>query len=325
MKISEGQLEAKLLNEETNVFIILGEEPLRIQELTKKIYNSLESRGYSSRDSHLVTPKMDWSFLSESEENLDLFSNKKIIEIKMINQGPGNKGSRALKDYLSKKNENALLVLVEGIDKKSKNSAWVKNIEKKGLMIDLLSLTGKSLDHWIKDKSKNLNISISQDACDLLQEKTEGNLMATSQELKKLSLLFPKEKISLEKMEQSISNSSKYSVFDFSKSFINKDKNKCLRILEQLKAEGTPETLILWSVAREITNLYKIKSTGSSNGIWGPSFYISSLEESSKNTDKKIIESCIKKIASIDSSIKGQNKDKPWTEIKDLTLEFIIS
>ena len=84
MKISEGQLEAKLLNEETNVFIILGEEPLRIQELTKKIYNSLESRGYSSRDSHLVTPKMDWSFLSESEENLDLFSNKNIIEI-----GPG--------------------------------------------------------------------------------------------------------------------------------------------------------------------------------------------------------------------------------------------
>ena len=107
--------------------------------------------------------------------------------------------------------------------------------------------------------------------------------------------------------------------------FNPKDKNKCLRILEQLKAEGTPETLILWSVAREITNLYKIKSTGSSNGIWGPSFYISSLEESSKNTDKKIIESCIKKIASIDSSIKGQNKDKPWTEIKDLTLEFIIS
>ena len=55
----------------------------------------------------------------------------------------------------------------------------------------------------------------------------------------------------------------------------------------------------------------------------GTKFYISSLEESSKNTDKKVIESCIKKIALIDSSIKGQSKNNPWIEIKDLTLEFI--
>lgn len=323
MKISETQLDAKLLKEEPNVFIILGEEPIRIQELTEQIYASLELRGFNSKDSYLVTSKMDWSFLSKSEENMDLFSNKTVIEIKMINQGPGNKGSKALKDYLSQDNENALVVLVEGLDKKTKSSAWVKALESKGLMIELQPLKGKSLYNWIINKSDELKIQMNKDAYDLLLEKTEGNLMATSQELKKLSLLFPEEEISLKKMEQSISNSSSYSIFDFSKAFLNKEKSKCLKILEQLRIEGTPETLILWSVAREVNNLYKIKLSGSSKGIWGPSFYISSLEKSSKNTEKEIIELCIKKIASIDSSIKGQNMNKPWMEIKDLTLKFI--
>ena len=323
MKISESQLESKLLKDKPNVFIILGEEPLRIQELANKIYHSLAERDFITKDSYLVTQKMDWAFLSDSEENMDLFSNKKIIEIKMIDQGPGNKGSKAIKDYLSKSNEDALLVLVEGLDKRSKSSAWVKTIENKGIMIDLQPLTGKSLYSWLGDKASRLGININQDAYDLMLEKTEGNLMAASQELKKLSLLFPKEEISLEKMEQSISNSSKYSIFDFSKAFVNKDKSKCLKILEHLRVEGTPETLVLWSVAREVTNLYKIKSSGTSKGVWGPSFYISSLEESSRNTDKRVIESCIKKIALIDSSIKGQSKNNPWIEIKDLTLEFI--
>tara|TARA_Y100001970_G_C14251439_1_gene872165 strand:+ start:1199 stop:2173 length:975 start_codon:yes stop_codon:yes gene_type:complete len=323
VKISETQLDAKLLKEEPNVFIILGEEPIRIQELTEQIYASLELRGFNSKDSYLVTSKMDWSFLSKSGENMDLFSNKTVIEIKMINQGPGNKGSKALKDYLSQDNENALVVLVEGLDKKTKSSAWVKALESKGLMIELQPLKGKSLYNWIINKSDELKIQMNKDAYDLLLEKTEGNLMATSQELKKLSLLFPEEEISLNKMEQSISNSSSYSIFDFSKAFLNKEKSKCLKILEQLRIEGTPETLILWSVAREVNNLYKIKLSGSSKGIWGPSFYISSLEKSSKNTEKEIIELCIKKIASIDSSIKGQNMNKPWMEIKDLTLKFI--
>ena len=50
----------------------------------------------------------------------------------------------------------------------------------------------------------------------LLTERTEGNLLAASQELMKLSLLFPEQEISMENMEKSISNSSKFGIFDLS-------------------------------------------------------------------------------------------------------------
>ena len=56
MKISETQLDAKLLKEEPNVFIILGEEPIRIQELTEQIYASLELRGFKSTEFKSLHP-----------------------------------------------------------------------------------------------------------------------------------------------------------------------------------------------------------------------------------------------------------------------------
>lgn len=323
MKISESQLKAKLNKEHFDVFIILGDEPVRIQEQANEIINHFIKEGFSSKETYLVTPNMDWSFLLESKENMDLFSNKKIIEIKMIDQGPGNKGAKAIKNYLSVDREDLLLVSVEGLDKRGKSSAWVKTLESNGLMVDLQPISGKSLLKWIKEKGSEVKINIEEQAGELLMQKTESNLMATSQEIKKLSLLYPGESISLGKMEESISNASKYSIFDFSKAFVGKDKIRCLKILEHLRMEGTPETLVLWSLARELSNLHKIQSSGSSNGIWGPNFYISSLEKTSRTTTRKTIDNSLKKIALIDSSIKGQNNNNPWMEIRELAINFV--
>ena len=58
-----------------------------------------------------------------------------------------------------------------------------------------------SMPDWIKAKSRDLNLEINEQAVRLLAERTEGNLLAASQELMKLSLLFPEQEISMENME----------------------------------------------------------------------------------------------------------------------------
>ena len=133
----------------------------------------------------------------------------------------------------------------EGLDRKSTSSAWVKALEKVGTLISIAPLSASSLKFWIKNKAKELNIEIMQEALQLLTEKTEGNLMATLQEIRKLSLVYPSEKIDLDKMKKSITGSSKYSIFDFSNAFVSRNTSKAVQVLESLKVEGTPETLII--------------------------------------------------------------------------------
>ena len=323
MKIPQTKLVSSLEVKFHDIYLLLAKESVQIEDSLEKIYLKAKAKNFKKKESHVVNNKTSWEFLLSKENNLDLFETKKIIEIKLIGQGPGNTGAKALKEYSKKPNPNILLVVTgEDLDRKSYSSAWVKVLEKAGAFISIDPLSKSSMLTWVQEKGAKYNINISSEAGKLLAEKTEGNLMAALQEINKLSLIYPSSDINLNKMEKSIGNSSRFNLFDFSNAFVTGDTKKAVRILESLKMEGTPETLILWALARELNNLLKVIQTGSSNGIFGPRHYLDSLETSAKRVGKNRVLNAFKEIALIDSSIKGFTRQNPWLGIRELTLTF---
>ncbi len=323
MKLTEERLNEVLKTSLDNIYVILANESILIEESLEKIYAKAKVEGFAEKNSHIVDSKNNWEFLYSNSDNLDLFESKKILEIKLLGQGPGVKGANSLKAYSKSPDPNTLLVLIgEDLERKSISSAWVKALEKVGTLISIAPLSSNSLKAWISNKAKEMNIEITQEAIKLLTEKTEGNLMATLQEIRKLSLVYPSEKIDLDKMEKSITGSSKYTIFDFSNAFVSRNTSKAIQVLESLKVEGTPETLIIWALTRELNNLFKVLKSGSTKGIWGPRSYLDSLSKTSKEVDKFKILKAYKRIAFIDSCIKGFNNQNPWLGIRELTLTF---
>ena len=75
-------------------------------------------------------------------------------------------------------------------------------------------------------------------------------------------------------MEASISNASKYGIFDLSNAFVSGNKNRTYKIIESLKSEGMQPTLILWALTKEINNLYNVMEEKSNKNIWGPIHYL---------------------------------------------------
>jgi len=323
MKVSDINFKDPMQKKLQNIYIILSNESVLIEENLEKIYTNARSENFTAKESYVIGKGTNWDFLSSAEDNLDLFTTKKVIEIKLLEQGPGGKGAKALKDYVKEPDPNILLVVIgENLDRKSYSSAWVRAIEKAGVLLSLEPLSPKRLLMWIEKKGKELDISIGMEAAHLMVEKTEGNLMSTMQEIRKLSLIYPHQEIDLDRMKENIANSSRYSIFDFSNAFVTGNSKKAIKVLESLKAEGTPETLIIWALARELNNLFKVVKTGSTKGIWGPRKYLDSLEKSSKEINEFRILKAFKKIAEIDSSIKGFINQNPWLGIRELTLTF---
>ena len=323
MKITETNLNDSLKKSLDSIYIILSDESILIEECLEKIYDKAKTENFTEKDTHVVDPRTNWGFLTSNSENLDLFGSKKIIEIKLLGQGPGIKGANALKEYTKNPDPNTLLVVIgENLERKTFSSAWVKTLEKKGLLLSIPSLSSSSLAVWIKNKGEELDVEIIEEAGQLLAEKTEGNLMATLQEIRKLSLVYPSEQIDLEKMKKNITDSSRYSIFDFSNAFVSRNTKRAVQGLETLKAEGTPETLIIWALSRELNNLFKVSKTGSTKDIWGPRNYLDSLEKTSKEINEYQILKAFKSIAFIDSCIKGFSNQNPWVGIRELTITF---
>tara|TARA_Y100001970_G_scaffold102940_1_gene129211 strand:- start:18019 stop:18987 length:969 start_codon:yes stop_codon:yes gene_type:complete len=320
MKINPASLSQHLQNKLLPIYAVFYQETFQGEEIIHEIIKKAKSEDYIEREKHILNSKSDWSFLKNTNENLDLFSKKKVIEVKLIGSGPGVKGAKVIQESLTELTDNSLYIFaLEGLDKKTQNSAWVKNIESKGGVIVENAIPLSKLPQWISERCKKQSISISLDACKLLAENTQGNLMAAVNEINKIPLIYPNQEISIGKMQKCISNSSKYGVFDLTNFFQKGDKKGLIKTLEILKSEGTPETLILWALTREVQNLYRMKIIGRS-AVWGPRYYIDLVENRSKQTELEEIKKSLDLVAKVDQSIKGYSKENPWNCIRELSL-----
>ena len=323
MKLSKAHFVKGLDNKLEDIYSFFAEESMQISELTDEVVQRAKSKGFEEKQTFIITKDTDWSFLSSTNENLDLFGSKKIIEIKLLGSGPGNKGSKALKEYSLDPNPNKLLIVsAEGLDKKSQSSAWAKSLEENGIMVVENPIPLNSMPKWIQNRANDSNVLIKNNAAQLLSEKTEGNLLAATQEIIKLTLLYPNIEIGLKEMEDSISNSSKYGIFDLSNAFVSGNKNRTFQIIESLKSEGTQPTLILWALTKEINNLYKVMEDNSTKNIWGPRHYLETLTKRVNQLNKKKLKESLLEIAEIDASIKGLSSKNPWQAIRDLAITF---
>tara|TARA_B100001175_G_scaffold99144_1_gene83970 strand:- start:1380 stop:2351 length:972 start_codon:yes stop_codon:yes gene_type:complete len=323
MKINSQDLRDLVKKELNSHYVFFAEESIQLSKLTDLVLLAAKDSNFDEKITYVVTKDMDWSFLDSNNENLDLFGSKKIIEIKLIGSGPGNTGSRALKDYSLNPDPNKLIIVsAEGLDKKTQSSAWAKALEETGVMIIESPIPINLMPKWIQRQAKDSSVVIKNEAVQLLSEKTEGNLLAATQEIVKLSLLYPNVEIGLKEMEASISNASKYGIFDLSSAFVSGNKNRTFKIIESLKSEGTQPTLILWALTKEINNLYKVMEDNSTKNIWGPRHYLEALNLRVNQLTKSKIKQSLLEIAEIDASIKGLSSKNPWQAIRDLAITF---
>ena len=323
MKINSKDLKESVHKELNLVYLFFAEESIQLTSLIDLVLLAAKDCNFDEKITYVVSKEMDWSFLDSNNENLDLFGSKKIIEIKLLGSGPGNKGSKALKEYSLNPDPNKLLIVsAEGLDKKSQSSAWAKSIEENGIMIVENPISLNAMPKWIQSRANDSNLQIENDAAQLLAEKTEGNLLAATQEIIKLTLLYPNIEIGLKEMETSISNASKYGIFDLSNAFVSGNKNRTFQIIESLKSEGTQPTLILWALTKEINNLYKVMEDNSTKNIWGPKHYLETLTKRVNQLNKRKLKQSLLEIAEIDASIKGLSSKNPWQAIRDLAITF---
>lgn len=268
MRINADQLE-NYLQQQTRqntlptVFLISGNEPLQIMESADKVRQFCKDNGFQERDLLHVDTKYDWSELNGASSSLSLFSEKKLIDLRIETKSLGKAGSIAVRDYLKNPPEDKVLLIQHPkLVGSARQAAWVKSIEKVGVHIPVWELSAPQTMAWINKKMRQHDMRATPEAVRLLTERVEGNLLAASQEIKKLKLTVDKSNenellIDEAQVLAAVSDSSRFSIFDLSNAVMAGESQRVQHIHHNLKEEGVAIQLVLWTLSDLSRQLYQ--------------------------------------------------------------------
>tara|TARA_B100000768_G_scaffold56124_1_gene54614 strand:+ start:9303 stop:10349 length:1047 start_codon:yes stop_codon:yes gene_type:complete len=331
MKIRAEQLQSHLSKELLPVYVISGDEPLLAQESADAVRLAARTKGFSGREVFHGEGKFDWSQLHNEANALSLFAEKKIIEIRISNGKPGDKGSKALCELCANPSpDNLLLVILPKLERSAQNSKWVKALEAVGAHIQVWPVTGDQLPRWIKQRLLESNITANQQAVEILAERVEGNLLAAVQEIEKLKLLAIEGKVDAIMMSSVVADSARYNLFEFVDKVLAGDAQSAARSLRGLHSEGTDAIPLLWAITRELRILIKASeqiSRGENRdwalknaGVWEKRLPL--FRTAIQRCSAAHLRMLLYQAGALDRGIKGMRKADIWDELTTLVLSL---
>ena len=238
------------------IYLLSGDEPLQMMEAADAVRRVARDQGYTEREILRVETGFEWSSLGQSADEMSLFSQRKVLDLRLEKQSPGAKGSKALVEYVKRLPEDKILLITcQRMDGRQKNSAWVKALSNAGVMVQFWDFSLAQTLGWVAKRLRHNGMHPSQEAVRLLTERVEGNLLAAAQEIDKLKLLFGEGEITEEQVLASVSDSARFSVFDLSTAITSADSKRVQHILYHLRQEGIATPLVLWVVNDLVTQL----------------------------------------------------------------------
>ena len=253
MKLAPRQLASHLKKHLAPIYLLSGDEPLQMMEAADLLRKVAAEKGYSERQIIHAEAGFDWSILRAEAAAMSLFSERKVLDLRLRSGKPGRDGSKALVQYAARPPEdNVLLIQSAKLDRGAANSAWVKALDKVGVVIQIWDLSPPETMNFVTQRLQAAGFIPDREAARLLTERVEGNLLAAVQEVEKLCLLRQPGPLNAMDVLTAVTDSARYDPFELVDAALMGDSQRTLKILWELQAEGVHASQILWALSRDL-------------------------------------------------------------------------
>ena len=331
MRLKVEQLERALQKGLSPVYFLSGDEPLQLGELADAIRKTAKINDYNNREIISVDKNFNWNELAFVSDSLSIFSDKRLLELRIPSGSLGVDGAKAVINYCNRPAQDTILLITAGkIDSKSTKSKWFDALDKLGVIIQVWPLEGDDLSRWLQQRLHKRGLQTDAQGVELLAARVEGNLLAAAQEIEKLYVLYGTGSISVDQIYDVVADSSRYDVFKLMDAVLATDINKLIKILSGLKAESVAAPAVLWALTREARLIIQIKLALAKGhdknlvfknlGVWDKrkQLITQTMNRLSDNQLNKILVLSAK----ADRQIKGQEAGDAWETLLVICLFF---
>ncbi|MGD8566562.1 MAG: DNA polymerase III subunit delta [Gammaproteobacteria bacterium] len=257
MKVNVNELKNHLSGNLAPVYVVSGDEPLQQGEACDAIRAAARQQNFTERNVFHVEKGFDWDSFLAMGNSLSLFADRQLIELRMPNGKPGDKGSKALLEYAQNPSPDSILLVITGkLDKQTQRSKWFTQLESAGVFIAVWPIATRQLAGWTQQRARSRGMKLTPAAVQVIVDRVEGNMLAAAQEIDKLQLLFGSSEIDEHAVMEAVSDSARYDIYGLVDVALSGDVNRVTRMVDGLRAEGVEPILASWALAREIRALY---------------------------------------------------------------------
>jgi DNA polymerase-3 subunit delta len=207
-----------------------------------------------------VQGRYNWQAIFASGDNLSLFAERRLTEIRVPSGKPGVDGAKALEAYAARLPADTLtLITLPGLDWKTMQSRWFAALAQHGVVVEAKPVERAALPRWIDRRLARQGLHADAAALDFLADQVEGNLLAAQQEIDKLALLLPPGAVTLADVQAAVVDVSRLEADALADALYAGDAVRFAQIVTDLRDAGEAVPAILWQVSSAVSLLLRLK------------------------------------------------------------------
>ena len=330
MQLRPEALESHLDATLASAYLLSGDEPLLMQESADRIRTAARARGFTERQVyHADGRQFDWESLLAAAGARSLFSERKILEVRLTTTKPGEQGSKTLVELCRQAGaELLLLVITPKLDRGAQGSAWVKALAQVGAQLQIWPIERTGLAQWITLRLRHAGLAVSRPAAELLAERVEGNLLAAAQEVEKLRLLAPAGELDVDAISTAVADSARFNIFKLADYALAGNAQAACRSLRGLRDEGVEPAAVLWALTRDVMTIARLQGAGRArqDQIFSELRVWDNRKDLLRGITQRVrpaqINLLLRQLAGVDRAIKGVRDASPWDDLLDILLSL---
>jgi DNA polymerase-3 subunit delta len=260
IRIYPEQLGAQLREGLRACYLLSGNEPLLLQEAQDEIRAAAQQQGFTEHFSVVLEAGTDWQDIFATCQELSLFASRQTLLLILPENGPNAAMSEQLLMLSTLLHSDILLVLrASKLTKAQENSAWFKALSAHGVLVPCQTPEQAQLPRWVAARAKKQQLTLDDAANQLLCYCYEGNLLALSQALERLALLWPDGKLTLPRVEQAVNDAAHFTPFHWVDALLAGKSKRALHILHQMRSEESEPVILLRTLQRDLLLLVTLQ------------------------------------------------------------------
>ncbi|GGI76833.1 DNA polymerase III subunit delta [Legionella impletisoli] len=259
MLIKYEALAANLKKSIKALYIITGQDPYLLNDAQHQIKLACRQQGEVDCKTVQLINSSDWTLLLDEANNYSLFADHVLINAYYDKKTIEKAGKEAILSYLKATNPRCQIIL-NAPNVPAKQLQWLSS-EREALIVQIYSFSPKALQQWIASELKQHGFNFEQDIPSLIQQYTQGNMLACAQTIEKLALtLLPNQHLNIDEVKEHLFDQCDYQLYELADACLAAQPARAIHLLRQACESRKEPTLILWILVQEIRLLIQLSS-----------------------------------------------------------------